>query len=98
MSLDTDEAEHSIEMELPCACLFTSRAVVRPSLIVVAGGVGADIRKVFEGCNIKVVPILVGAISQSKETMFGTLLAPYLKDPETLFVVSSDFCHWSVPP
>lgn len=26
--------------------------------------------------------------------MYGSLLAPYLKDPQTLFVVSSDFCHW----
>ncbi|GAA6017838.1 hypothetical protein JCM11491_004640 [Sporobolomyces phaffii] len=52
------------------------------------------IRKVFEGRDIKVVPILIGSISTSKERSFGSLLAPYLADPETLFVVSSDFCHW----
>lgn len=44
--------------------------------------------------DIKVVPILVGSISTSSERAFGTLLAPYLADPHTLFVVSSDFCHW----
>ncbi|GJN93547.1 hypothetical protein Rhopal_006604-T1 [Rhodotorula paludigena] len=52
------------------------------------------IRKVFEGRNIKVVPILVGAISTASERSFGALLAPYLADPSTFFVVSSDFCHW----
>ncbi|GAA5898163.1 Mho1p [Sporobolomyces salmoneus] len=52
------------------------------------------IRKVFEGRDIKIVPILVGSISTSKEKSFGSLLAPYLSDPETLFVISSDFCHW----
>ncbi|GAA5988755.1 hypothetical protein JCM10908_006157 [Rhodotorula pacifica] len=52
------------------------------------------IRKVFEGRDIKLVPILVGSISTSSEKSFGALLAPYLADPHTLFVVSSDFCHW----
>lgn len=44
--------------------------------------------------DIEIVPILVGAISTAKETTYGKLLAPYLADPETVFVVSSDFCHW----
>lgn len=42
----------------------------------------------------KIVPILVGSISTRKEKEFGKLLAPYLSDPETIFIVSSDFCHW----
>ncbi|KAK4694220.1 MEMO1 family protein, partial [Phenoliferia sp. Uapishka_3] len=62
MDIDTDEAEHSIEMHLPKA--------------------------------IKIVPILVGSISHSSEQRFGTLLAPYLSSPSTLFIISSDFCHW----
>ncbi|KAE8226275.1 hypothetical protein CF319_g1109 [Tilletia indica] len=52
------------------------------------------IRKVFENLDITVVPILVGSISTAKEAHFGGYLAPYLKDPANLFVVSSDFCHW----
>lgn len=44
--------------------------------------------------DIKLVPILVGSISTSSEKTFGALLAPYLADPRTLFVISSDFCHW----
>ncbi|BGP19113.1 hypothetical protein JCM10213_008040 [Rhodosporidiobolus nylandii] len=52
------------------------------------------IRKVFEGCDIQLVPILVGSISTAKEQSYGALLAPYLADPATFFVISSDFAHW----
>ncbi|GAA5938106.1 hypothetical protein JCM3775_005343 [Rhodotorula graminis] len=52
------------------------------------------VRKIFEGRDIHIVPILVGSISTASEKRFGALLAPYLADPATLFVVSSDFCHW----
>ncbi|MCO5559323.1 hypothetical protein L7F22_012920 [Adiantum nelumboides] len=56
------------------------------------------IRKVFQDHEIGIVPILVGSISTKKEGVFGKLLAPYLADPTTLFVTSSDFCHWRVSP
>ncbi|GAA5864218.1 hypothetical protein JCM8547_001296 [Rhodosporidiobolus lusitaniae] len=52
------------------------------------------IRKVFEGIDIQVVPVLVGSISTATEKEYGALLAPYLADPSTFFVISSDFCHW----
>ncbi|CAD6576067.1 MAG: hypothetical protein CYPHOPRED_005862 [Cyphobasidiales sp. Tagirdzhanova-0007] len=52
------------------------------------------LRKTFENKDIKVVPILVGSLSTSKEAAYGKLLAPFLADPHTFFVVSSDFCHW----
>ncbi|KAG6336955.1 hypothetical protein ID866_2149 [Astraeus odoratus] len=48
----------------------------------------------FQGCDITVVPILVGAISRAQEIDYGHILAPYLANPDNLFVVSSDFCHW----
>ncbi|RYP52325.1 hypothetical protein DL769_010699 [Monosporascus sp. CRB-8-3] len=41
-----------------------------------------------------IVPILVGDNNGPEEKEFGELLAPYLRDPENTFVVSSDFCHW----
>lgn len=41
-----------------------------------------------------IVPILVGSISPDVEATYGELLAPYLADPQNLFVISSDFCHW----
>lgn len=46
--------------------------------------------------NIKVVPILVGSISEKSEARFGAILAAYLAAENTFFVVSSDFCHWYV--
>lgn len=42
----------------------------------------------------KIVPILIGDNDGPREKEFGALLAPYLQDPETAFIVSSDFCHW----
>ncbi|XWS72707.1 hypothetical protein CRYUN_Cryun02cG0063600 [Craigia yunnanensis] len=50
--------------------------------------------KVFEGHPVKVVPILVGALSAENEAMYGKLLAKYVDDPRNFFSVSSDFCHW----
>jgi AmmeMemoRadiSam system protein B len=41
-----------------------------------------------------IVPILVGKASEQEEKSFGQLLSQYLKDPETAWIVSSDFCHW----
>lgn len=41
-----------------------------------------------------IIPILVGDGSEEEEKSFGDLLSPYLKDPTTAWIVSSDFCHW----
>jgi MEMO1 family protein len=40
------------------------------------------------------VPILVGNTNPRTEKHFGSILAPYLADPTSIFVVSSDFAHW----
>ncbi|KAG0353640.1 Protein memo1 [Gamsiella multidivaricata] len=44
--------------------------------------------------KVQIVPILVGALTETTERQYGKLLAPYLDDPQNLFIVSSDFCHW----
>jgi len=44
--------------------------------------------------DIKLVPIMVGSLSKPNQLTFGKILSPYLDDPHTLFVISSDFCHW----
>uniref|UniRef100_A0A2K5NXG0 Uncharacterized protein n=1 Tax=Cercocebus atys TaxID=9531 RepID=A0A2K5NXG0_CERAT len=41
-----------------------------------------------------IIPILVGALSESKEQEFRKLFSKYLADPSNFLVVSSDFCHW----
>ena len=48
--------------------------------------VGAD------DCTI--VPIMVGDIKEPLAEQFAQLLAPYFNMENTVFLVSSDFCHW----
>ncbi|XP_051173928.1 protein MEMO1 [Leptopilina boulardi] len=54
------------------------------------------IAKVMENFkdSFTIIPILVGSLSPDKEAMYGKILAPYMVDPQNLFVISSDFCHW----
>lgn len=37
---------------------------------------------------------MVGSLTPEVEATYGKIFAPYLADPQTLFVISSDFCHW----
>ncbi|KAI7859756.1 MEMO1 family [Circinella umbellata] len=46
--------------------------------------------------QIKVIPIMIGSIGEKKEKLFGELLSPYLANSKTLFIISSDFCHWGL--
>jgi AmmeMemoRadiSam system protein B len=41
-----------------------------------------------------IVPIMVGSLSKETEEFYGKLLSPYLSQEGTVFIVSSDFCHW----
>ncbi|CAK8569994.1 unnamed protein product [Lathyrus sativus] len=50
--------------------------------------------KVFEGHPVKIVPILVGAVSAESEAMYGETLSQFVDDPTNFFSISSDFCHW----
>lgn len=40
------------------------------------------------------MPILVGSLCPDREACYGRIFANYLGDPQNLFVISSDFCHW----
>ncbi|KAJ6248179.1 protein memo1 [Anaeramoeba flamelloides] len=44
--------------------------------------------------KIKIVPILVGQIPNEKKLKYGEFFKQYLEMENSLFVVSSDFCHW----
>ena len=44
--------------------------------------------------NIKVLPIMCGALSTSQEASFGRLLSNIIARPSVICVISSDFCHW----
>lgn len=44
--------------------------------------------------EVKVVPLMISHNSVNVDQELGRVLAPYLADPQNLFIVSSDFCHW----
>ena len=44
--------------------------------------------------NVPIVPILVGNLTRAAELRYASALLPYLLDPSTRVVVSSDFCHY----
>ena len=52
------------------------------------------IRKIFKGKDIKMVPLMVGDIPKDKWSGYAKVLLPLFMDERTLFIVSTDFCHW----
>eukprot|EP00746_Dinoflagellata_sp_MGD_P030493 gnl/MRDRNA2_/MRDRNA2_172312_c0_seq1.p1 gnl/MRDRNA2_/MRDRNA2_172312_c0~~gnl/MRDRNA2_/MRDRNA2_172312_c0_seq1.p1 ORF type:complete len:320 (-),score=49.16 gnl/MRDRNA2_/MRDRNA2_172312_c0_seq1:4-963(-) len=40
------------------------------------------------------IPIVVGSLSFEAKDRYGQILAPYFDAPDTVFIISSDFCHW----
>ncbi|CAJ1425149.1 unnamed protein product [Effrenium voratum] len=78
LPMHVDEAEHSVEMQLPFLAELllpeSEHGPKRPS--------------------VGLVPMLVGQVNAQSEARYGKLLAPLLQQEGTLFVISSDFCHW----
>lgn len=46
------------------------------------------------GRQVKIVPVYVGPVNEEMADSYGRIFAPYFDDPKTLFIISSDFCHW----
>lgn len=40
------------------------------------------------------VPIYVGSLVHNEDRILGRVLSKYFDDPGSLFIISSDFCHW----
>jgi AmmeMemoRadiSam system protein B len=74
ISCKVDEAEHSLEMQLPFLRYIFSK----------------DGTKI----DFKLIPIMVGLTNLEYDKYFAKIFVDYYKDPETLFIISSDFCHW----
>ncbi|KAI6227766.1 MEMO1 family protein [Aphelenchoides fujianensis] len=70
MSVRNEEAEHSLEMQMPF------------------------VAKLMGDRHFTIVPVLVGSLSVQRQQAYGKIFAHYLADPQNLFVISSDFCHW----
>lgn len=51
------------------------------------------IYRVF-GDKAKVIPIIVGQNDLKMADEYGKLFAPYFDREDTIFIISSDFCHW----
>jgi AmmeMemoRadiSam system protein B len=51
------------------------------------------IYKVF-GDSAKIVPIIVGENNMKMAEEYGKLFSPYFDKEDTIFIISSDFCHW----
>jgi AmmeMemoRadiSam system protein B len=52
------------------------------------------IKKMFGENQFTLVPLMIGNLNTHAEEFFGKVLSEYLKDDKTLFIISSDFCHW----
>lgn len=76
-----DEAEHSLELHTS----FIRRVLER--------GQGKGGKK-GEKAIPPLIPVMVGALSPETEAATAAALLPLARDPRTLVVVSSDFCHW----
>jgi AmmeMemoRadiSam system protein B len=46
--------------------------------------------------SVKIVPLVVGSLNAQAEKRLGEILAPWVRDPENAFIISSDFCHWGL--
>lgn len=46
------------------------------------------------GNKVKIVPILTGPVNEEMASKYGKVFAPYFNDDKTLFIFSTDFCHW----
>jgi len=87
MGIQADEDEHSIEMHLPYVRKMFEGLVILSNMIHLYS-------QIFHRKDIRIVPIVVGSISERVEASFGSILSPYLASDDTFFVISSDFCHW----
>lgn len=93
MSASVDTDEHSIEMHLP----YIHKILTRLRSHTAIGKRILTWARTFSDYidNLPpIIPILVGNTSAATEQRYGQLLAPYLADPTSAFVISSDFCHW----
>jgi len=44
--------------------------------------------------DVSIVPLIVGTLYKEDVKMYVNVLKEYFIDPNTLFIISTDFCHW----
>jgi AmmeMemoRadiSam system protein B len=91
MTLDVDQDEHSIEMQLPYiahAIAATGRPTIKVVPILV-GALDARAEALYGRSDIDSMPSILLSLVVCIST-----LAKYLDNPSIFFAISSDFCHW----
>ncbi|KAI5449505.1 hypothetical protein NCC49_004649 [Naganishia albida] len=46
--------------------------------------------------DMKLVPLLVGNVSEASTALYAEVFQEYWNDDETFWIISSDFCHWGI--
>ena len=58
------------------------------------------IQKVFRDAGrdntFTLVPLMVGNLPEAKYYEYARILLPYFNDNRTVFIISTDFCHWGL--
>lgn len=52
------------------------------------------LKMIFNTKQFTLLPIMIGEINLQEAQEIGNTLLEIYEDPKTLFVISSDFCHW----
>lgn len=52
------------------------------------------LKMIYGSDNFKLVPLMVGRTNLEMNRKIAESLQKYYDDPKSLFVISSDFCHW----
>lgn len=93
--MDGEEDEHSLEMHLPYIYKMLSKQYKDPSefplLIPVLVG---NVEPPFTADPSRPNRKAPSNSNPTDEAAYGRIFAPYLSDPTSVFIVSSDFCHW----
>ena len=54
------------------------------------------LKYIFDKKDFTLVPLMIGETTFEQNKKIGELLYDLYKDDKTLFVISSDFCHWGL--
>lgn len=52
------------------------------------------IKYIWQDRPVKIIPMLIGSLSEPREIEIAEALSPIITDEKTFFIISSDFTHW----
>mmetsp|Transcript_3454 Transcript_3454/g.5815 ORF Transcript_3454/g.5815 Transcript_3454/m.5815 type:complete len:340 (-) Transcript_3454:100-1119(-) len=93
LSMKQDASEHSMELIVPfLSFMFVSHYGAQPQQEQKSEQ--SQKQQTEWNATFKIIPIMVGSCKRSQHELYGRILSKYFGDESTLFVISSDFCHW----